>query len=86
MLPNQGETINVAAVVGLTITWQNVYSYSPCSNNVQCNIAFRLGCTLLNMNIDKTWQLWENTFMAITKYFPKGVLPRKKVALGNCWN
>jgi len=38
---------------------------------------------LLNMNIDETWQLWENTFMAITKqHFPKGVLLQKKSCLG----
>ena len=54
------------------------YSCSPCSRNVQCNIVFWLGCTLLNMNIDEAWQLWENTFMAITwQCFPKGVLPTK---------
>jgi len=63
------------------------YLYSPFSNNEQCNIAFWLGCTLLSVNIDEIWQLRENMFMAITKqHFPKGVLPRNKVALGNCWN
>ena len=31
------------------------------------------------MNIDEAWKLWENTFMAITKRFPKGVLPRKQL-------
>ena len=31
------------------------------------------------MNIDEAWQLWENTFTAITKRFPEGVLPREKL-------
>jgi len=32
------------------------------------------------MNIDEAWQLWENTFTAITKQrFPEGVLPRERL-------